>query len=169
VTRADFLDNSLPDVQQLASARLRLFDNSIIRPAAFNTPRSSRNGRILAGDRQPVDLFTKRRKRPSGYKATLRKMGMSSIPLKHRVARFIGHQHYIRRGRGRLIRRLLTTPESSLPVPFKVDFFGSVYSGDLHNFIDWSVYIYGAYSNNELQPISPNVCASNSSTLPSTM
>jgi FkbM family methyltransferase len=78
-------------------------------------------------------------------------MGMSSIPLKYRVARFIGHQHYIRRGRGRFIRRLLTTPECSLPIPFEVDFFGNVYAGDLDNFIDWSVYIYGAYSNNELQ------------------
>ena len=32
-----------------------------------------------------------------------------------------------------------------------MDFFGSIYSGELNNFIDWSVYIYGAYSNNELQ------------------
>jgi FkbM family methyltransferase len=76
---------------------------------------------------------------------------MSSIPLNYRVARFIGHQHYIRRGRDRLIRLLLTNPEYSLPIPFEVDFFGSVYRGDLDDFIDWSVYIYGAYSNNELQ------------------
>jgi FkbM family methyltransferase len=78
-------------------------------------------------------------------------MGTSSIPLKYRVARFIGHQHYLKRGRNRLIRLLLTTPEFSPAIPFQVDFFGSVYSGDLSNFIDWSVYIYGAYSNNELQ------------------
>jgi FkbM family methyltransferase len=74
---------------------------------------------------------------------------MSSIPFRYRVARFIGHQHYVRRGRDRLIRKLV--PECSLAIPFEVEFFGSVYSGDLSDFVDWSVYIYGAYSNNELQ------------------
>jgi FkbM family methyltransferase len=76
---------------------------------------------------------------------------MPSIPLKYRVARFIGHQHYIARGRDRVIRYLLATPEDVTPIHFSVDFFGSIYSGDLTDFIDWSVYIYGAYSNNELQ------------------
>jgi FkbM family methyltransferase len=42
-------------------------------------------------------------------------------------------------------------PEDVPSTPFSVEFFGSTYSGDLSNFVDWSVYIYGAYSNNELQ------------------
>jgi FkbM family methyltransferase len=71
-----------------------------------------------------------------------------SIPLNYRLARFLGHQHYIRRGRDRLIRRF--AQPSANAIPFAVDFFGLVYRGDLSNFIDWSVYIYGAYSRNEL-------------------
>jgi len=75
---------------------------------------------------------------------------MSAIPLKYHLARFIGHQHYIRRGRDRVIRLLLGGDDNST-IRFSVDFFGNIYSGELNNFIDWSVYIYGAYSNNELQ------------------
>jgi hypothetical protein len=71
-----------------------------------------------------------------------------SIPLNYSLARFLGHQHYIRRGRDRLIRRF--AQPSANAIPFAVDFFGLVYRGDLSNFIDWSVYIYGAYSRNEL-------------------
>jgi len=69
---------------------------------------------------------------------------MRSIPLKYHLARFIGHQHYVRRGRDRVIRSL-ANPDDARPISFSVDFFGSIYSGDLNNFIDWSVYVYGAY------------------------
>ena len=76
---------------------------------------------------------------------------MISIPLKYRLARFIGHQHYIRRGRDRVIRLLLAHSDPAPSICFSVDFFGYIYSGDLSNYVDWSVYLYGAYSNNELQ------------------
>src|SRR3984957_15808788 len=76
---------------------------------------------------------------------------MISIPLKYRVARFIGHQHYIRRGRDRVIRLLLANSNPAPSIRFSVEFFGYIYSGDLSNYVDWSVYLYGAYSNNELQ------------------
>ena len=75
---------------------------------------------------------------------------MSSIPLKYRLARLIGHQHYLRRGRDRIIR-LFADPERAPSIAFKTDFFGCVYSGNLSDFLDWSVYVYGAYSNHELQ------------------
>src|SRR5262249_34545247 len=73
------------------------------------------------------------------------------MPMKYRLARFIGHQHYVRHGRDRLIRSLLCNPDETRSTRFSVEFFGNIYSGDLSNFIDWSVYIYGAYSNYELQ------------------
>jgi FkbM family methyltransferase len=72
-----------------------------------------------------------------------------TVPYKYRLARFIGHQHYILRGRDRVIRTF-ASPDYAPSIPFSVDFFGLVYRGDLGSFIDWSVYVYGAYSKNEL-------------------
>lgn len=65
------------------------------------------------------------------------------------VLRCLGHQHWIPRGRDRIIR-LLADPDTIKPTPFRVPFFGQVYEGRLSNFIDWSVYFYGAYSRYEL-------------------
>src|SRR5262245_55262987 len=70
-------------------------------------------------------------------------------PLKYRLARFIGHQHYVPHGRDRLIR-LFASPDHATSTVFSVDFFGQVYKGDLSNFLDWSVYVYGAYAKHEL-------------------
>lgn len=72
-----------------------------------------------------------------------------TVPYKYRLARFIGHQHYIPRGRDRLIRTF-ASPDHAPSTSFTVNFFGLVYRGDLGSFIDWSVYVYGAYSKNEL-------------------
>src|SRR5688572_8430491 len=69
------------------------------------------------------------------------------MPLRYRIARWIGHQHYVPRGRDRIIR-LFAKP--GVPVPFSADFFGMTYKGSLDDYIDWSVYVYGAYSRNEL-------------------
>jgi FkbM family methyltransferase len=78
-------------------------------------------------------------------------MGMRARrpPLKYRIARLIGHQHYIPHGRDRFIR-LFATPDRATSTAFTVDFFGQVYRGDLSNFLDWSVYVYGAYAKHEL-------------------
>lgn len=69
--------------------------------------------------------------------------------LKQRVLRAIGHQHWIRRGRDKLIR-LLDSPDGHRSVPFEVDFFGLRYAGDLNSYVDWSVYYYGSCAGNEL-------------------
>ena len=69
------------------------------------------------------------------------------VPLRFRIARWIGHQHYIWRGRDRIIRPF-AGPGSD--VDFNVDFFGLKYRGNLRDYIDWSVYVYGAYSRAEL-------------------
>lgn len=74
-----------------------------------------------------------------------------------RVLRCFGHQHWIPRGRDRVIR-LLANPDKMKPIPFTLPFFGQVYDGTLSNFIDWSVYFYGAYSRYELDLLA-DLCA----------
>jgi FkbM family methyltransferase len=71
------------------------------------------------------------------------------ISLKLAALRFIGHQHYILHGRDRIIRSF-HHPDTSPSLPFEVHFFGMRYPGNLNDFIDWSVFMYGAYSRNEL-------------------
>jgi FkbM family methyltransferase len=63
--------------------------------------------------------------------------------------RFIGHQHYIKRGRDRILRTF-QHPDTSPSIPFEIPFFGMRYAGNLNDFIDWSVFFYGAFSRNEL-------------------
>jgi FkbM family methyltransferase len=41
-------------------------------------------------------------------------------------------------------------PETSPSIPFEVSFFGMRYPGNLNNYIDWSVFFYGAYTRHEL-------------------
>src|SRR5262245_3481549 len=70
-------------------------------------------------------------------------------PLLLRLLRLIGHQHWIRRGRDRLLR-LICDPDRAPAIEFAVPFFGKVYRGRLDNFIDWSVFYYGGYARHEL-------------------
>ncbi len=63
--------------------------------------------------------------------------------------RWIGHQHWILRGRDRFIRTFCR-PETSGAARFVVPFFGLQYHGRLNSFIDWSVFFYGAWARNEL-------------------
>lgn len=63
--------------------------------------------------------------------------------------RLFGHQHWIPFGRDRVLR-LFCPPERQKSFPFEIDFFGHRYPGDLSNFIDWTVFFYGAYSHDEL-------------------
>lgn len=63
--------------------------------------------------------------------------------------KILGHMEWIPFGiRSRLIR-LLVTP-GSRDMNFNTDFFGLRYFGNLNNYIDWSVYFFGAYSKQEL-------------------
>ena len=63
--------------------------------------------------------------------------------------RWVGHRHWILRGRDRFIR-IFYPPDASEPVQFEVPFFGLKYRGRLSSFIDWSVFFYGAWARNEL-------------------
>lgn len=65
------------------------------------------------------------------------------------VLRMVGHQHYILHGRDRFIRAFHTS-DASPSIPFEVPFFGMRYRGNLNDFLDWSVFMYGAYSRHEL-------------------
>lgn len=67
----------------------------------------------------------------------------------HSILRFIGRQHWIPFGRERILR-LFCHPDRQRSYPFETDFFGFRYPGDLSNFIDWTVYFYGASSHDEL-------------------
>lgn len=71
------------------------------------------------------------------------------MSLKQRVLRGIGHQHWLC-GRDRILR-FFSHPDQQKPQLFETDFFGIAYCGDLANFIDWTVFYYGAYSINELR------------------
>ena len=61
----------------------------------------------------------------------------------------IGRMHWLR-GRDRILRAF-SNPDRQQPVLFETDFFGLPYSGYMDNFIDWTVFYYGAFSVNELQ------------------
>ena len=67
----------------------------------------------------------------------------------YKALRCVGHQHWIPHGRDRFLR-LFAPPDAGLDYEFEVDFFGARYVGNLGNFIDWTVYFYGALAHNEL-------------------
>ncbi len=68
---------------------------------------------------------------------------------KQRVLRTLAHRRWLR-GRDRVLR-LFAHPDRHPSHPFEMDFFGLNYSGNLANFIDWTVFFYGAYALNELR------------------
>lgn len=70
-------------------------------------------------------------------------------PTTLQLLRWFGHQHWIPRGRDRVIR-LFANPDHISSMPFDVDFFGLRYRGNLQSFIDWHVYFYGCWARNEL-------------------
>jgi FkbM family methyltransferase len=70
------------------------------------------------------------------------------ITPKQQVLRYIGHQQWLR-GRDRILRAFVH-PDHQKPLAFETDFFGKVYSGNLTNFIDWTVFYYGAFNVQEL-------------------
>ena len=69
--------------------------------------------------------------------------------MKREILRWIGHRHWLR-GRDRILRAF-EHPDHQQPHAFTVDFFGRSYTGNMTNFIDWSVYYYGAFHLHELK------------------
>jgi FkbM family methyltransferase len=69
--------------------------------------------------------------------------------MKREILRFVGHQQWLR-GRDRVLR-MFEHPDRQKPYPFTVDFFGRPYTGNMSNFIDWSVFYYGAFQGHELR------------------
>ena len=61
------------------------------------------------------------------------------------IAWAIGHAHLFPFSVRDRAARLFASPEYCPVVPFTVDFFGQRYSGQLDSFIDWSVFMFGAY------------------------
>jgi len=72
-----------------------------------------------------------------------------SSSLKQRALQTLGRQYWLR-GRDRVLR-LFADPDSHPSEPFEADFFGLPYTGNLNNFIDWSVFYYGAFGIEELR------------------
>ncbi len=70
------------------------------------------------------------------------------MTIKNRLLRQIGHQTWLS-GRDRIIR-LFSHPDRQKPYLFRTDFFGSLYTGNLQNFIDWTVFYYGSFQKHEL-------------------
>jgi FkbM family methyltransferase len=75
-----------------------------------------------------------------------------SVSARDRVLRLLAHQDWLR-GRDRIIRAF-SHPDRQESHVFEVDFFGQPYSGNMNNFIDWSVFYYGAFAGHELQLLS---------------
>jgi len=70
-------------------------------------------------------------------------------PMKQQLLQFVGHQHWLR-GRDRILRTF-SHPDHQKPRHFDTDFFGKSYSGNMANFIDWSVFYYGAFQLHEVR------------------
>src|SRR5882757_6367048 len=74
---------------------------------------------------------------------------MMKVSAKQKILRFIGHQNRLR-GRDRILRAF-SHPDYQKSSPFETEFFGRRYSGNMNNFIDWSVFYYGAFALHELR------------------
>ena len=72
----------------------------------------------------------------------------NNIGLK--ILRIIGHLDWVRIGIRYRIISLFCNSSNIGSHEFEVDFFGSVYQGNLNNYIDWNVYFFGAYEKFEL-------------------
>jgi FkbM family methyltransferase len=68
---------------------------------------------------------------------------------KQRVLRGIGRLDWLR-GRDRVLR-FFSHPDHQKAEQFETDFFGLDYTGHMNNFIDWTVFYYGAYALHEIQ------------------
>lgn len=67
-----------------------------------------------------------------------------------KLLQLIGRQDWISFGvRDRIIRKICN-PDNIGSQEFEVEFFGSIYKGNLNCYLDWMVYFYGAYEKHEL-------------------
>ena len=71
------------------------------------------------------------------------------FPLRLRLMRWLGRQHWWTRGGDAVLRRL-HHPDANRHYLFEVDFFGKRYRGDLAHYIDWVVFCYGGAPLKEL-------------------
>lgn len=72
-----------------------------------------------------------------------------AMSLKQRVLRALARRPWLR-GRDRVLRAF-SNPDRQPDRLFETDFFGLSYSGNMANFIDWSVFYYGAFAIHELR------------------
>jgi FkbM family methyltransferase len=63
----------------------------------------------------------------------------------------VGHQRWIRYGLRERLLRALRHPERCGAAAFEVPFAGYTYPGRMDRWIDWIVYYYGAYEQDELE------------------
>lgn len=68
-----------------------------------------------------------------------------------RLLRWIGHQRWIRYGLRERLLRARRHPERCGATPFEAPFAGFAYPGRMDRWIDWIVYYYGAYEQDELE------------------
>ncbi len=69
--------------------------------------------------------------------------------MSQQVLRSLARRRWLR-GRDRVLR-LFANPDTHPSAPFETDFFGLTYTGNLNNFIDWTVFYYGAFALEELR------------------
>lgn len=82
-------------------------------------------------------------------------MNSSPHPLIRRLLRGLGHQHWLRFGIRDRIIRALHPPDRSASIPFVCRFDGNGwYAGNFQSFIDWSVYYFGFFCQEELDLLS---------------
>ena len=67
---------------------------------------------------------------------------------RYRALRALGHAPHFK-GKD-LLLRAIAHPDRQVSRPFEVPFFGHVYPGDMANFMDWTVFAYGAHAEDEL-------------------
>jgi FkbM family methyltransferase len=73
----------------------------------------------------------------------------SEFSARLKLLRWLGRQTWIPKGQNRLLYSIMM-PENAPDYSFEVEFFGSRYRGNLSDFIDWMVFVYGSYQREEL-------------------
>ena len=64
--------------------------------------------------------------------------------------RIFGKQNWIRVGIRERVIKMLYDPALALNYQYEIDFFGLKYAGNLNRLIDWYIYFFGAYEQQEL-------------------
>ena len=68
----------------------------------------------------------------------------------HGILKLIARQNWIRFGIRDRILRIFCNPDRVKSYEFEIPFFGLKYRGNLACYLDWVVYFYGAYEEQEL-------------------